>query len=64
MTKGKGKNLFALVSAFAAFSGCVLPLSAVFQLGDAFNGLMAVPNILALFWCGKEVKAELQHGRS
>ena len=64
LTKGKGKTLFALASALAAFSGCVLPLTAVFQLGDAFNGLMAIPNILALFWCEKEVRRELQRERS
>ena len=64
LTKGKGKTLFALASALAAFSGCVLPLTAVFQLGDAFNGLMAVPNILALFWCRAEVRKELQMGEA
>ncbi len=57
LTKGKGKNAFAAAAALAAFLGCILPLTAVFQLGDAFNGLMAVPNILALFWHRKEVRA-------
>lgn len=56
LTRGKGKNLFAAAAAAAAFLGCVLPLTAVFQLGDAFNGLMAVPNILALFQHRKEVR--------
>ncbi len=55
LTKGKGKTLFALAAAAAAYFGCILPLSAVFQLGDAFNGLMAIPNILALFRHRKEV---------
>lgn len=59
LTKGKGKNLFALVSAIAAFLGCVLPLTAVFQLGDAFNGMMALPNVLALFLFSGEIREQL-----
>lgn len=55
LTGGRGKTLYALASAGASFLGCVLPLTAVFQLGDAMNGLMAVPNILALFCRRKEV---------
>lgn len=27
-----------------------MPLSQVFIIGDAMNGLMALPNVLALFW--------------
>lgn len=60
LTKGRGKTGFALVQAAAAFLGCVFPLYAVFQIGDAFNGLMAVPNLLALFRCRREVRAELR----
>lgn len=63
LTKGKGKNVYALASALAAFLGCLLPLTAVLQLGDAFNGLMAVPNILALFWCAKEVREQVESER-
>lgn len=55
LTKGRGKNLFALACAGAAFLGCVMPLEAVFQIGDAFNGLMALPNVLALFYFSFEV---------
>ncbi len=49
LTKGRGRTPFALASAGAAVLGCLLPLELVFQLGDAFNGLMAIPNVLALF---------------
>jgi len=59
LTKGKGKNIYALASALAAFLGCLLPLTAVFQLGDAFNGLMALPNIIALFLCKGEVREQV-----
>lgn len=58
LTKGKGKGLFALASAGAAFLGCVLPLRAVFQIGDAMNGLMALPNLAALFLLSGEVREQ------
>lgn len=59
LTRGKGKTAYALLHAAAAFLGCVAPLQALFQLGDAFNGLMAAPNILALIYCHKEVLGEI-----
>ena len=59
LTKGKGKNWFAAAAALAAYLGCVVPLDAAFQLGDAFNGLMAIPNVLALFYFSKEVAQEV-----
>ena len=64
LTGGKGKNLFAAVYAAAAFLGCVLPLTAVFQIGDAFNGLMAIPNVLALFYFSGEVPRECARERT
>lgn len=60
LTGGKGRTAFALLHAFAAALGCVLPLKAVLEVGDAFNGLMAVPNVLALFYLGGEVPKELR----
>ncbi len=56
LTGGRGKNLYGLVSAAAAFLGCVLPVAAVLQIGDACNGLMAFPNVLALFFLHREVR--------
>ncbi len=49
LTGGRGRTAFAAASALAAVLGCLLPLDVLFQLGDAFNGLMAIPNIAALF---------------
>lgn len=48
LTRGRGRTAFALAAAGAAFLGCLMPLEFVFQLGDAFNGLMALPNVAAL----------------
>ena len=55
LTKGRGGDLFALASAAAACLGCLLPLGAVFRLGDAMNGLLALPNLAALFLLAREV---------
>ncbi len=63
LTGGRGRTPYALAAAAAGFLGCVLPLSAVFQIGDAMNGLMALPNIAALFLLRREVGQELKRGR-
>lgn len=55
LTKGRGGDLFALAAAAAACLGCLLPLGAVFRLGDAMNGLLALPNLAALFLLSREV---------
>ena len=53
LTKGRGR-LYPAAAALAAVVGCFVPLRAAFQLGDAFNGLMALPNVLALFLCSSQ----------
>lgn len=55
LTKSRGGDLFALAAAAAACLGCLLPLGAVFRLGDAMNGLLALPNLAALFLLSREV---------
>ena len=56
LTKGRGGDLFALAAAAAACLGCLLPLGAVFRLGDAMNGLLTLPNLAALFLLSREVE--------
>lgn len=71
LTKGRGRTGFAAASAGAAVLGCLLPLETVFQWGDAFNGLMALPNVAALFllapralcWLGREERACRKAGK-
>ena len=53
-----GKNAYALAAAAAAALGCCLPLGEVLRLGDAMNGLMALPNLAALFLLRREVAVE------
>lgn len=61
ITHGRGGTIYAVTAALAAMLGCILPFTAVFELGDAFNGLMALPNIAALFFCAKSLKAEPEY---
>ena len=39
----------------AIFLGCLAKLDTVWQLSDIWNGLMALPNLLALFLLRREV---------
>lgn len=61
LTHGRGRLLYAAVAAGCAFLGCLLPVSEVLQLGDAMNGLLALPNCIALLW-GLVVRARRQRG--
>lgn len=56
LVKGRARALYPLAAGLAAAAGCLLPLDAVFRLGDAFNGLMALPNLFALGYFAREVK--------
>ena len=60
LTGGRGGRLYAAGAGACAFLGCVLPLSQIFLLGDAMNGLMALPNLFALFLLSREVREEVR----
>lgn len=53
-----GGNLFLyrLVYLNAVFLGCVLQLNMVWDISDIFNGMMAVPNLIALISLRKQVE--------
>lgn len=53
LTNGRWGKVYPIAAAAAAFAGCLLPLEKVFLLGDAMNGLMALPNVFALFWLAR-----------
>ena len=60
LTKGHGGAAYPIAAGIAAFAGCLLPLDQVFLLGDAMNGLMAIPNVLALFWRARQKEEPLE----
>ncbi len=55
---GRWKWAYPAAAGLAAGVGCLTPLRAAFQLGDALNGLMALPNIFALLYLSRKVLAE------
>ncbi len=56
LTGGKYIRLYRLIYSVITFPGCVMGLSVVWELSDTFNGLMAIPNLIALiFLSGKVV---------
>ena len=44
-----GRRIYVLFAAVSCFLGCILPFTGVLSFCDAFNGVMAIPNILSLF---------------
>lgn len=56
----KAVKIYAVLTAFFVITGSVLKVDFVWALADCFNGLMALPNILALLVLGKTVKALLK----
>ena len=54
--KEKGAVIYRYVYILITLPGCILAPSLIWELSDAFNGMMALPNLVALFFLGKEVK--------
>ena len=44
-----GRRIYVFFAAVSCFLGCILPFTGVLSFCDAFNGVMAIPNILSLF---------------
>ena len=60
LTKGKmgPVKVYRWIYILAVFVGPFLTVSAVWTIADIFNGLMAIPNLVALFGLGGVVAAE------
>ncbi len=54
----KAIPLYQFTFLICIFAGCILQLDVVWQLCDTFNGVMAIPNLIAIVLLGKEVKEE------
>jgi len=54
----KAIRVFQIIFVVIVVVGCVSPLSIVWDLADTFNGLMAIPNFIALFALSGVVAAE------
>lgn len=54
---GKGINTYRLIYILMIFFGSILSLDLVWESADLVNALMAIPNVIALFYLRKEIKA-------
>ena len=54
------RSSYRILFAVATVLGCQLSLDAVWNLCDSFNGLMAIPNVAALFLLSGEIVQEKQ----
>lgn len=52
--------VYRLVFTIAVFIGATLPLNVVWNFGDIFNGLMAIPNLIAILLLSGVVVKETQ----
>ncbi|MFA5524435.1 MAG: sodium:alanine symporter family protein [Tissierellales bacterium] len=52
-------NMFKAISITALVIGTIIDATSVWKLADMFMGIMAIPNIIALFLLSKEVRAIL-----
>lgn len=54
--KERGAAFYRILYIGITLPGCVLTPQLIWELSDALNGLMAVPNLLALFFLGREIR--------
>lgn len=54
--KEKGTVVYRLVYILLTLPGCIAAPQLIWELSDALNGMMAMPNLVALFFLGNEVK--------
>lgn len=58
-SKARTLNIFKIIVITALVLGTMIDATFVWKLADMFMGIMAIPNILALFLLSKEVRAML-----
>lgn len=55
----KWVGVYLAIFIVTAFVGAVIQATVVWDVSDLFNGLMAIPNLLAIILLRKEVKADI-----
>ena len=62
LTNGKYISLYRIIYSIIVYIGCITNISLVWEISDTFNGLMAIPNLIALMILSNEVRySELAH---
>lgn len=59
----KAGNIYNVCFAVAAFVGCIMKLEAVWTISDVFNGLMAIPNLIAVLFLSRQAKSEMDKAK-
>lgn len=54
--KEKGAQTYRLVYSLLTLPGCMLAPQMIWELSDVLNGMMAIPNLIGLFFLGKQVQ--------
>lgn len=52
----KGVKIYRLCYILITLPGCMSAPAMIWELSDALNGMMAIPNLLSLFFLGREVE--------
>ena len=52
----KGVKVYRLCYILITLPGCMSAPTIIWELSDALNGMMAIPNLLTLFFLGREVE--------
>ncbi len=55
LSGSKWIRLYRVIYSMFVFAGCVMNISMVWEISDTLNGLMAIPNLIALMLLSKEI---------
>ncbi len=56
----KGIKIYRLFYILITLPGCIIAPTIIWELSDALNGMMAIPNLLSLFFLRKEVEYRMK----
>ena len=55
LTNGKYIKIYRVIYAVVVYIGCIMEITLVWEISDTFNGLMAIPNLIAIIFLSGEV---------
>ena len=56
LSGGRFIKAYRILYAAFAFVGCIMNISLVWEISDTLNGLMAIPNLVAIILLSKDIK--------
>ena len=55
LTNGRYIKIYRVIYAVVVYIGCIMGISLVWEVSDTFNGLMAIPNLIAIIFLSDKV---------